>query len=308
MKKLLILLSFIFTLTSYSQDLNKYSYVVVPEQFSFLKEADQYQLNSLTKFLFEKYGFETFTEGEESYLKLSPDRCEGLYADVINDSGLFRTKLQVTLKDCRNQQVFISSEGVSRQKDYGTAYQEALREAFESIAALDYSNNEVIVAGTPDLQVKTGVGEERVVETSSAEVKEKVAIVQTSEAKEKTNNAIIAEAVKKENQNAETTSEIELEKTTEVQVSKAQKSTEMNFTRDGRKFFLQKTDNGFNMFQEGMTEPFASLISSATGDNYVYTSMTSKGMAHRNDRGDLIIEILKNDNSLETIVYKSKGQ
>src|SRR5690606_6017529 len=207
-----------------------------------------------------------------------------------------RTKLQVTLKDCRNQQVFISSEGVTRQKDYGTAYQEALREAFESIAALDYSNNEVIVAGTPDLQVKTGVGEERVVETSSAE------------AKEKTNNAIIAEAVKKENQNAETTSEIELEKTTEVQVSKSQKSTEMNFTRDGRKFFLQKTDNGFNMFQEGMTEPFASLISSATGDNYVYTSMTSKGMAHRNDRGDLIIEILKNDNSLETIVYKSKGQ
>src|SRR5690606_37434009 len=89
MKKVLVLLCSIFSLSSFGQDLSNYSYVVVPEKFSFLKEADQYQLNSLTKFLFEKNGFEAFIEGEEAYLALGPDRCDWRYADVFSDSGLF---------------------------------------------------------------------------------------------------------------------------------------------------------------------------------------------------------------------------
>src|SRR5690606_11414868 len=295
MKKLLIIFSLIFTLNAFSQDLSKYNYVVVPEQFSFLKEADQYQLNSLTKFLFKKYGFETFMEGEEAYTNLSPDRCKGLYADVINDSGLFRTKLQVTLKDCRNQQVFISREGVSRQKDYGTAYQEALRGAFKSIEDLDYENNEVIVSGATDLKQRIEVIES-VVEEPNAEVKQTV--VQTSQERDVKNSDPVSVERKSEKEKLQPSQENNIERSSEIKISEnSPRDYAMNYTRDGRKYFLRKTNNGFNMFQEGMTEPFATLISSSTGDKFVYSSMTSKGMAHRDNDGNLIIEILKEDNS-----------
>ena len=40
---------------SFSQkSLSDYSYVIVSEQFEFQQEKDKYQLNSLTKFLFNK--------------------------------------------------------------------------------------------------------------------------------------------------------------------------------------------------------------------------------------------------------------
>ncbi len=40
---------FIIALTCFTTNLNNYKYVLVPKKFDFLKEADQYQLNSLTK-------------------------------------------------------------------------------------------------------------------------------------------------------------------------------------------------------------------------------------------------------------------
>ena len=39
------------------RSLNEYKYVTVPNKFDFLKSDDQYQLNSLTKFLLEKKVF-----------------------------------------------------------------------------------------------------------------------------------------------------------------------------------------------------------------------------------------------------------
>lgn len=310
MKKCLFLLSLIFTLSSYGQDLNKYTYVVVPEKFSFLKETDQYQLNSLTKFLFEKNGFEAFIEGEEAYLKLSPERCDGLYADVTSDSGLFRTRLNVTLKDCRNQPVFVSREGVSREKDYKTAYQEALREAFKSIEELGYTNNEVIVSATPNLQVQAEIKKDSLKANTSSEVKDPQVTMRPSvEIKRESNTEPVSGEERKEPKITRTTSENKIDPVVENKVSASTSiSGNLNFTREGRNFFLQKSGKGFNMFQEGMTEPFATLISSSAGNNFVYSSLTSKGMAQIDVNGDLIIEILGDDNSLETIIYKSHGQ
>ena len=46
------------SISSWAQsNLNDYKYVLVPEKFDFLKSNDQYQLNSLTKFLLQKKGF-----------------------------------------------------------------------------------------------------------------------------------------------------------------------------------------------------------------------------------------------------------
>jgi len=131
-------------------NLNDYKYVIVPVKYDFLKEADKYQLNSLTEFLFNKYGFTAIMENEDFPQDLSNNRCLALNSDVISDSGLFKTKLKVELKDCKNQVIFTSRVGESREKEYEKAYTLALRDAFETFESVDYTYqpNEDMVAVT----------------------------------------------------------------------------------------------------------------------------------------------------------------
>ena len=121
------------------QSLNNYKYVVIPKQYDFLKSEDQYQLNSLTKFLFDKEGFIALYDIEQKPEELITNPCSGLSTRITNESGLFTTKLIIELMNCRNEVVFTSAEGRSKEKDYKKAYQEALRDAFNSISSLNYS-------------------------------------------------------------------------------------------------------------------------------------------------------------------------
>lgn len=129
---------FIFSSAFSQVNLNNYKYVIVPKKFDFLNKPDQYQLNSLTKFLFEKYGFKTLSEGDNYPEDMFDNRCLSLKSDVLKDTGLFKTKLTVELKDCNDKVVFTSDVGESKEKEYKTAYNLALREAFQSVAALHY--------------------------------------------------------------------------------------------------------------------------------------------------------------------------
>ena len=54
---LVLLLFFCANLLVAQSSVNQYQYVIVPAQFDFLREKDEYRLNNLTKMLFEKYGF-----------------------------------------------------------------------------------------------------------------------------------------------------------------------------------------------------------------------------------------------------------
>lgn len=127
------------TVTIFGQSLDPYKYVIVPKTYDFLKSEDQYQLNSLTKFLYEKEGFVALFD-----LNLKPDDllknpCLGLLSRVKEDSGLFSTKLTIELLNCKNEVIFTTQQGKSKEKDYKKAYQGALREAFASISALEYT-------------------------------------------------------------------------------------------------------------------------------------------------------------------------
>jgi len=138
--KLLILVFTIFiSNTIIGQSLNEYKYIIIPSEFDFLKYEDQYKLNSLTKFLFEKKGFKTIYNNLERPADLSSNPCLGLTADVFNDSGMFTTKLTIELTNCKNQKVLVSQIGKSKEKDYKKGFQEALRNAFKSVSALDYN-------------------------------------------------------------------------------------------------------------------------------------------------------------------------
>jgi len=138
MKKVLFLLLFLLTSLSFSQSLNDYKYAIVPSKFEFIKEKDQYRLNTLTKLLMEKYGFITYFDTDILPNEVVENNCNKVYVDVKSNGNLFVTKLTVVLKDCKNTVVFTSVEGRSREKELQVAYNQALREAFTSFEKLDY--------------------------------------------------------------------------------------------------------------------------------------------------------------------------
>ena len=138
---IIFLLLFLIISASGQSSLNNYKYVIVPKKFDFLKEADQYQLNSLTKFLLDKENFTTFFDDESFPEDLVKDRCLALEANVIDDSGLFKTKLTVQLEDCRKNILFTSRQGDSKEKEYQKAYYESLREAFQTFQTINYAYN-----------------------------------------------------------------------------------------------------------------------------------------------------------------------
>lgn len=121
------------------ESVNDYKYIVVPNQYEFLKEKDKYQLNSLTEFLFNKYGYVAFLEDEDVPEDLALNKCLALYVDVKDErGGVFKTKLTMSLKDCRGALVYTSKVGESRDKSFDKAYKEAIRDAFESYQQLNY--------------------------------------------------------------------------------------------------------------------------------------------------------------------------
>ena len=143
-KKLIVLFLLTFyTLAGFAQsEVDNYKYVVIPRTYDFLKIPDKYKLNSLTKFLFEKYGFTAYWEDESFPADLISDPCLGLKANVVNESNLFTSKLKVTLTNCSGNVIFTSELGKSKEKDFKKSYHEALRRAFSSVQKLNYQYNE----------------------------------------------------------------------------------------------------------------------------------------------------------------------
>lgn len=272
----LILIMFIFSFPILGQEINTYRYVVVPDKFEFTKEADMYKLNSLTEFLFHKYGFDAFLEGEELPEGIKQDRCSALYADVEESSGLFMTRLKVTLKDCRNNVIFVSEEGTSREKDYKAAYHEALRQAFKSIEELNYIYKPESVIASEGVNIE---------DTAKVTIEKKTVVV----------TAIPKVPVEIESSLKETT-------------PSNSASGEMKFSKDGLIYNLKKSGKGFDFYQKGMTEPFASLIPSQTNNSFIYSSVKDQGIANFDKNGDLVVEIFERDkNSTQTRVYKREN-
>ena len=154
MKKTLFLILFLATSLGFSQSLNDYKYAIVPSKFEFLKEKDQFRLNTLTKLLMEKYGFITYYDSDVLPNEVVESNCNKVYVDVKSNGNLFVTKLTVVLKDCKNAVVYTSTEGRSREKELQVAYNQALREAFSSFDKLEYK-----YSGNSNVNSKSNVNE-----------------------------------------------------------------------------------------------------------------------------------------------------
>lgn len=143
LKKTIVTVSFILiSLYGMAQkDINNYKYIIVPKSFEFSKSEDKFQLNSLTKFLFNKYGYEAYFTGavDDFPEDLKNNRCLALTSEVIKlKGGMFKTKLEIKLKDCYGATVMTSQIGQSWEKEYKKAYTAALRDAFKTFQNLDY--------------------------------------------------------------------------------------------------------------------------------------------------------------------------
>jgi hypothetical protein len=141
MKKYIVLLLVLASSLGFSQTVNDYKYAIVPSKFTFLKEKDQYRLNTLTKLLMEKYGFVTFFDTDILPIEVAKNNCNKVFVEVQSNGTIFMTKLSIILKDCKNTILFTSVEGKSREKEYQTSYNQALREAFNSFYSLGYKYN-----------------------------------------------------------------------------------------------------------------------------------------------------------------------
>jgi hypothetical protein len=141
MKKTITLLLLLITGFCFSQSVNDYQYVIVPERFEFQRSDNEYNINNLAKAMLEKYGFTAFFANGDKPDELALDRCKALYTDVQKVSGFLQTGLVIVLKDCKGNVLYTSDKGKSKEKDYNTAYNEAFRDAARSFAFINYKYN-----------------------------------------------------------------------------------------------------------------------------------------------------------------------
>jgi hypothetical protein len=135
MKKLLAFAVLLISGLGFAQstNINDYKYVIVPEKFDFLKEPNKYNLNQLTKMIFEKQGFQVFYPNDKMPDELALNKCKALYGDLVDDSGMLTTAVMIVIKDCGGKELYRSERGSSKQKDFQKGYYESLREASASL-------------------------------------------------------------------------------------------------------------------------------------------------------------------------------
>lgn len=263
MKNIISFLLCIISYTTSAQNINNYKYIVIPETYEITGKFDQYRLNSLTKFLFEKEGFNTLMSKEKKPADLKANPCLALYPDLENNSGIFTTKLFLKLEDCDGNTVFKSEEGSSKEKDYKTAYHEALRKAFESVKELNYLYE---ASASDQLSTKK--------EDTSWKKVEEISKVEEKE---------IEGEAKNELEHKELVEDLP-EQTTVTAIPSAG-----NYIYNGSEFRLVPNERGFKLYQGKGTEPIALLVAAGQAGTYIYQSLSNQGIAYfKNDR--LIIE------------------
>lgn len=137
MKHAVVVLFTMLSLSSFAQSINDYEFVMVPTKFDFQESENEYRLNTLLKYRLTDLGFNASYTSDQVNTSYN-DRCLYLIADVVNQSGIFVTKLYIVFKDCNNKIVYQSELGTSRIKARKDAYTEALENALKSVKALNY--------------------------------------------------------------------------------------------------------------------------------------------------------------------------
>lgn len=140
MKRYFLLFLVLLSFSSFAQQtINNYKYVLLPEKFDFLKQIDQYKLNSITKQLLEDKGFVVYYDNTDLPDEIAGNKCMAMKLEATSKSSMFSTAITLMLKDCKGNIIFKSKEGKSREKEYDISYNLALRNAFNSFDDINYA-------------------------------------------------------------------------------------------------------------------------------------------------------------------------
>ena len=157
-------LFFMVFLYSFSFAQENYKYIIIPKKFNFFKEENKYNLNALTKSFFEKEGFQVYYNDDEFPKELAENRCLALYVNATENNNVFTTKINIELKDCYNKIILTSDVGISREKEYQKAYNEAFRNALNNLKGqVKIKNSHAVSSNTSKEVVQTPVTKSNVV-------------------------------------------------------------------------------------------------------------------------------------------------
>jgi len=160
-----ILIFLFLSASGFSQSkLDNYKYVMIPHKFEFQTSQNSYQINALLKFLFTKEGFTALYSDARLPEELAENPCKGVKVRLVNLSTMFATKVKIELVDCRNQNIFTTSIGKSKEKTIKKGFYFAIKMAFNDIEKLDYAyhkfnkeNKKVVIVKvkrTPSINLK----------------------------------------------------------------------------------------------------------------------------------------------------------
>jgi len=289
MKKLIILAAMVFYGNIFSQDLNDYKYIIVPESYDILGKTNQYQLNALTKFLFEKNGFQTIMKTENWPEDLQQNPCLGVSPVLVEDSGLFVTKMRIVLQDCKGMTVYKTREGKSKEKEFQAAYQESFRDAFQDLADLQY-----------EYKSNSGIAESGKKSSETSSVKELRNI--TSEEK----NEVVPESESDVAHEVVATKKNDLPAGSEVEEN-LNSLENSQWVYGDAVFELRAHHSNYAIYQLNAPEPIALLLKTNKPNEFVYRSLLNSGtVSYRKNSGLEISYFDSKTNQQESLLLKSK--
>lgn len=273
----------------FSQDLNDYKYIIVPESYDILGKTNQYQLNALTKFLFEKNGFQTIMKTETWPEDLQQNPCLGVSPILVEDSGLFVTKMHIELQDCKGMTVYKTHEGKSKEKEFQAAYQESFRDAFQDVADLQYeykSNSGIAESVKKSSEISSVIEDKNVTSEAKNEV--------VSESESDVAHEVVAEE------------KIDLSAGSEVEGNLNSLGNSQWIYGDAV-FELRAYNSNYALYQLNAPEPIALLLKTNKPNEFAYRSLLNSGtVSYRKNSGLEISYFDSKTNQEESLLLKSK--
>jgi len=138
-KKLLVLsILFISAIGIAQPSLNDYNTAIIPAKFEFQKEDNQYRINATIKAFLKQKGFEVYLTSDVLPEGFMDYNCNKVFVNAVEESTMFKTALKLEFKDCRNNVLFSTDFGESREKEYSKVYNEVLLIALKSFDKAKY--------------------------------------------------------------------------------------------------------------------------------------------------------------------------
>lgn len=270
MKNCLLLIFFCISYIGISQEvLNDYKYVIVPKHFNSFKKENQYQTSTFIKYQLTQKGFQTVYD-DEMPQELLKDRCLGVLADLIDNSSLFSTKTRISFKDCSGNEVFVTQEGKSKQKDFKPSYMEAIRKNFRSLEGFVYSYKpkEDINTSTTKISFKDDV----------KQLPEKSTVVEVKTNKKQ--EVVVEQQITPEDQTYKSVAPV----ASEIKKGEAKPSPQIavETTKETNILYAQQIASGYQLV-DSTPKIKLKMFSSTTPNVYLAVADNKNGIVHSKD-------------------------